>query len=139
MLTSFIVRVVGLCIARPWWMIALAFGLATGSTIYAVRHFAIKTDINDLISPDLPWAQRALQYMKDFPERYIVVVVDAPTPENADQATPRRGVALDPSPGGAPVRPVLGLVGVERKEVKLDDVTLPLTMAADTVERVLAG
>jgi uncharacterized protein len=190
MLTSSIVRVVGLCIARPWWMIALAFGLATGSTIYAVRHFAIKTDINDLISPDLPWAQRALQYMKDFPERDIVVVVDAPTPENAEQATARLAEALraradrfravsqpgsggfferngllflpteevariangltradaligtlasDPSLRGTLDALSLVLVGVERKEIKLDDVTRPLTMAADTVERVLAG
>src|SRR5436309_14971300 len=30
-------------------------------------------------------------------------------------------------------------MGVERKELKLDDMTRPMTMAADTVEDVLAG
>ena len=87
MLNSAIVRVVGLCVTRPWWTIALALALAAASSVYAVQHFAIKTDINDLISPDLPWAQRALHYNKDFPDWKIIVVVDAPTPENAERAT----------------------------------------------------
>jgi hopanoid biosynthesis associated RND transporter like protein HpnN len=94
MLNSAIVRVVGLCVTRPWWTIALALALAAASSVYAVQHFAIKTDINDLISPDLPWAQRALRYMKDFPDWEIIVVVDAPTPENAERATARLADAL---------------------------------------------
>ena len=61
MLNSAIARVVGLCVIRPWWTIAVALALAAASSVYAVNHFAIKTDINDLISPDLPWAQRALR------------------------------------------------------------------------------
>jgi hopanoid biosynthesis associated RND transporter like protein HpnN len=98
MLNSAIVRVVGLCVTRPWWTIALALTLAAASSVYAVRHFAIKTDINDLISPDLPWAQRALQYRKDFPDREIIVVVDAPTPEDAERATARLADALRKRP-----------------------------------------
>jgi hypothetical protein len=94
MLNSAIIRVVGLCVTRPWWTIALAFALAAASSVYAMQHFAIKTDINDLISPDLPWAQRALQYMKDFPDWEIIVVVDAPTPENAERAAARLADAL---------------------------------------------
>ncbi len=60
--------------------------MAVGSGVYASQHFAIKTDINDLISPDLPWAKRATQYMKAFPQFGIIVVIDAPTPELAEQA-----------------------------------------------------
>jgi uncharacterized protein len=61
--------------------------LALGSGIYAAEHFAIKTDINGLISPNLPWAKRAIQYMKEFPQFGIIVVIDAPTPELAEQAS----------------------------------------------------
>jgi hopanoid biosynthesis associated RND transporter like protein HpnN len=190
MLNSAIARVVGLCIARPWWTIALALALATTSTVYAVRHFAIKTDVNDLISPDLDWAQRGLQYMKEFPDREILVVVDAPTPENAERATAKLADALrkrpdlfhavgEPASGGFFARnaflflptaeverladgltradPLVGtlasdpslrgtldalslaLMGVERGDIALDDIVRPMTMAADTVEDVLAG
>ena len=36
MLTSSIVRLVGLCIAHPWWTIVLALGLATESSAAAL-------------------------------------------------------------------------------------------------------
>jgi hopanoid biosynthesis associated RND transporter like protein HpnN len=65
----------------------LAIALTAACGIYAAEHFAIKTDINKLISPDLPWAKRALQYMKEFPQFGIIVVIDAATPELAEQAS----------------------------------------------------
>ncbi len=99
MLKAAIVRVVELCITRPWWIIALSLALGTGSGVYAARHFAIKTDINDLLSPDLPWAQRALRYMKDFPQRDVIVVLDAPTPEIADETATMLAKALRAQPG----------------------------------------
>lgn len=83
---TFVVFVVDHSIRRPWATIALALAIAAACGIYAARHFAIKTDINALISPDLPWAQRALRYMKDFPQRGILVVLEAPTTEIADRA-----------------------------------------------------
>jgi uncharacterized protein len=86
MLKSLIVHAVDLSVRRPWQIIVLSLALAVGSGVFAARHFAIKTDINALISPDLPWAQRALAYTKSFSQRGIVVVLDAPTPEIADQA-----------------------------------------------------
>jgi len=86
MLKTLIVRSVDLSVRRPWWIIVLSLALAVGSGVFAARHFAIKTDINALISPDLPWAQRALAYTKSFSRGGIVVVLDAPTPEIADKA-----------------------------------------------------
>jgi hypothetical protein len=86
MLKSLIIGLIDLCVRRPWWTIALALCLAAGASAYAARHFAIHTDINDLISPDLPWAKRAAHYVREFPQRDILVVLDAPTPELADQA-----------------------------------------------------
>src|SRR5436853_228203 len=53
---------------------------------------------DDLLSPDLPWAQRGLQYARDFPQRDILVVVDAPTPEIAEQSTTRLAEAIEARP-----------------------------------------
>jgi hopanoid biosynthesis associated RND transporter like protein HpnN len=64
-----------------------ALGVASG--VYATKHFAINTDINTLISQDLPWRQREQAFERAFPQhlRSILVVVDAPTPELTSQAT----------------------------------------------------
>jgi len=39
-------------------------GASRSSTLYAARHFAVKTDVTDLFPPDLPWTQRAFEYMR---------------------------------------------------------------------------
>src|SRR5207248_2391818 len=190
MLKLAIVRIVDFCTRHPWWVLGVVLLLSAGSTVYAARHFAIKTDINELISNQLPWTQRATDYMAAFPQREILVVIDAPTPELVEQATtrlagalqdrhdliravrqPQSGafferngllflpteevqriadgltradalletLAVDPSLRGTLDALSFGLTGVERKELKLDDMTRPMTMAADTVEDVLAG
>lgn len=72
----------------------LALALTIGAGVYAARNFRIHTDIRDLISPELPWAQRALRYTQDFPQRDIIAVVDAPTPELADQAASTLATAV---------------------------------------------
>ena len=94
MMGSMIVRVVDVCSRHPFRVILLAFLLATGSGIYAARHFAIKTDLNDLFPRDLPWTKRAGEFREAFPERDILVVVDAPTPELAEQAADKLATAL---------------------------------------------
>src|SRR5215470_7700669 len=94
MLRSSIVRIVAVCTRHPWWVIAFALVLGILTSVYAATHFKIKTDVDALISPDLPWAQRAQDYAKHFPQRPILVVVDAPTPEFADQASSKLEAAL---------------------------------------------
>ena len=69
--------------------IIIAFVLLTAfSGLYVVRHFSINTDVNALISADLPWRQRELAYESAFPQstQGILAVVDAPTPELAGAA-----------------------------------------------------
>ena len=69
--------------------VTIAFVILTGvSGVYVARHFAIDTDVNALISADLPWRQRELAYELAFPQstQAILAVVDAPTPELADAA-----------------------------------------------------
>jgi predicted RND superfamily exporter protein len=89
MLRTAIVAIVTRCIRHAWLVIVLSAVLGVVSGVYATRHFAINTDINTLIAPDLPWRQRDLAFEKAFPQRLhsILAVVDAPTPELATQAT----------------------------------------------------
>ena len=94
MLRSSVFRTIDFCTRHAWWVIVLAFALAAASAVYTARHFAIKTDVNDLFAPDLPWTQRAFEYMRSFPQPDILVVVDAPTPELVEQATTRLAQAL---------------------------------------------
>lgn len=190
MLKSLIVGIVDLCTQYPWWVIGLAAVLAAGSGVYAGTHFAIRTDTKMLISTDLPWRQREEQFLKSFPQRQILVVIDAPTPELVEQATAKLAQALatrsdlihsvrqtqggnffarngllylptdkvaratdgltranallktlaaDPSLRGTFDALSLGITGVHLGELNLDDMTRPMTMAADTAENVLAG
>jgi len=190
MMKSAIVGLVEFCTGRPLWIVVLAVALGGGSAFYAARHFAIKTNVNDLISRDQPWTQRGIQFLNDFPQRDIIIVVDAPTPELVEQASAKLAAALrqrpdrfpavnepgsgsfferngllflpenevvrvtdglsraddllgtlaaDPSLRGSLDALSLALIGVDRGEIKLDDLVLPMSMAANTVEAVLAG
>ena len=98
MVRSAIVALVSFCTRRPVTILLIALILAGGSSVYAVRHFALKTDVKDLISPDVAWAQRGAQLLKDFPQQQIIVVVDAPTSELVDQAAAKLVGALRQHP-----------------------------------------
>ncbi len=95
MLRSPIVRLVDFCARFPWPVIILALALTASSADYAARHFAIKTDMNDLFPPNLPWTERASAFMKAFPQRDILVVIDAPIPEFAEAAAAKLGAVLE--------------------------------------------
>ncbi|HXW24697.1 MAG TPA: MMPL family transporter, partial [Xanthobacteraceae bacterium] len=121
-----IVPIVAFCARRPWWVIALALLVAAGSAVYAARHFKIKTDVNELISHDVPWAKRAIDYIDNFPQWGIIVVVDAPTPEATEQATAKLAQALADrpnqfhavsQPGGGPFFARNGLLFLPTDEV----------------------
>ena len=64
-------------------VIALGLLVAGISAIYAARHFAINTDINDLLSAQLPWRQNEIAFQRAFPQTVELILVDvhAPTPE----------------------------------------------------------
>ena len=88
MLTSAIVRTVEFCIRHFWGVIIVALILTSVSGTYTIRHFAIDTNVNNLISRDLPWRQRELEFQAAFPQssELILVVVDGPTPEQTGAA-----------------------------------------------------
>lgn len=189
MLKSAVPRIVRVCTRHAWLVILAGTLLAVGSTAYSVKHFAITTDINQMLSPHLPWRQREIAFRSVFPQRQILAVVDAPTPELAKLATaslvealakrsdvirkvrePGGGdffarnalmflpaqevqrtakgivdaepiigtLAQDPSLRGELDALTLGIMGVRRGELKLDDLTKPLTTVSDTLDDILA-
>ncbi len=87
-ITAFVVRAIGFCTLYPGRVIAGAIIVTIVSGWYAATHFSVTTDINQLISASSPGRQRELAFEKAFPQfDTIVAVVDAPTPELAQEAT----------------------------------------------------
>src|SRR5438105_5185306 len=88
MLKSCVTGIVTFCTRFPWPIIALAMIAAAVSANYSVHHFAINTNINTLISPELDWRKREAEFEKAFPGHFgtTLVVVDAPTTEFASRA-----------------------------------------------------
>ncbi|MDE5454626.1 MMPL family transporter [Bradyrhizobium sp. CSA112] len=88
MLTSIVVSVVRTCTRFATLVVIVSLLLAVGAGYYGARHFAINTDINTLISPDLDWRKRDNQFEQAFErEKLILAVVEAPTPELASAAS----------------------------------------------------
>ncbi len=88
MLTSLIVRIIDACTRNAWRVVAAGLLLALLSGVYVARHFAINSDINTLLSSDLGWRKRELALEQAFSRfERIFVVVEAPTPELATEAT----------------------------------------------------
>jgi hopanoid biosynthesis associated RND transporter like protein HpnN len=86
-LTSTVVSVVKACTRFAPFVVAFSLILAVAAGFYTARHFSINTDINTLISPDLDWRKRDIQFEDAFDrERLILAVVEAPTPELTNSA-----------------------------------------------------
>tara|TARA_R110002020_G_C16321741_1_gene774930 strand:+ start:24380 stop:27028 length:2649 start_codon:yes stop_codon:yes gene_type:complete len=80
-IVSISVRYRFLCLSA--WLVLVASALA-----FTVGNIEIRTDMNSLISADLPWRADAERLEKAFPDQTddIVVVVDGATPEIAEWA-----------------------------------------------------
>jgi hopanoid biosynthesis associated RND transporter like protein HpnN len=192
MLRSTIARIVDFSTHSHWPVIVFFLLVATASGVFAVRHFAIDTNIDHLLSTELPWRKNEIAYQKAFPQRdeLTLVVVQAPTPETTKMAADalvariaeRRDVirsvrqsgggefferngllyvpkddlaritsqlskaqpllgtlAADPSLRGVMDGLVFATMGVQGRQIKVDDLERPFTMGADTLEAVLAN
>ncbi|MGB7035363.1 MAG: MMPL family transporter [Xanthobacteraceae bacterium] len=191
MITALVVRAIGFCAQFAWPVIAAAVLLTLVASWYAATHFAMTTDINQLISANLPWRQREAALEKAFPQYdTVTAVINAPTPELVAEATnaltarlspqkdlfraivqPKGGsffgqngllfestaalgpqlkgltqaqrliqvLAGDPSLRGVIQALQFGLLGVQGGQITLDNMTWPLTLAAQTLEKVNAG
>ncbi len=190
-ITALVVRTIEFCTRYAWSIIAAAVLLTVISSWYAATHFAMTTDINQLISTDIPWRKTEAAFEKAFPQfEMIVAVIDAPTPELVDEATralikklseqkdlfrsiqePQGGpffaqngflfestddlssqlkmltqaqrlvqtLAGDPSLRGVIQALQFGLLGVQGGQITLDNMTWPMTQAANTLDEVNAG
>lgn len=109
-------------------MLLAGVGLAIVTGVYSQRNFAINTDVAKLISPDLDWRKREIDYEKAFPGHHdtVLAVVEAPTPEQARQATTALEQKLLPQtdrfiwirrPGGGPFFDTNGLLFLPTPEV----------------------
>jgi uncharacterized protein len=190
-ITALVVRAIEFCVRFAWPVFGVALLLTVASSWYAATHFSMTTDINKLISTQMPWRQREMAFENAFP-RYelIVAVVEAPTPELVAQASdaltqrlsqqkemfrsvrqPQGGaffaqngllflptdqlksqltmltqaqrlvqvLAGDPSLRGVIQALQFGLLGVQGGRITLDNMTWPMTLGADAVEKVNAG
>src|SRR5215469_7313687 len=100
MLKARLAALVNICTHNAWVVIAISGFITAVSSVYAVRNFAINTDVNQLISPDLPWRQRELAFVDAFENNYgkVLAVVDAPTSEQATAASKALAAKLAEDP-----------------------------------------
>lgn len=77
------------CCDHARMVVCLAILLSGAALFYLSQHIAIDTDTAKLISAHVPWRQRDAAFDAAFPQGQdqIVVVLDAVTPELAEQAT----------------------------------------------------
>jgi hopanoid biosynthesis associated RND transporter like protein HpnN len=98
MLQFYFGSLVDFCIRRAWLVLVVAGVLGAGSAAYVARHFAVNTNVGDLLSAKLPWHQRDAAYVAAFPQQAtsILAVVSAPTPEFAGAAAAALADRLTP-------------------------------------------
>ncbi|HVJ29032.1 MAG TPA: hypothetical protein VNA66_01880, partial [Gammaproteobacteria bacterium] len=74
-------------VARPRLTAAATLALGALAAWYAADNLGVNTDTANMISPTIPWRQHYNEYRDAFPlrDRNLAVVVDAPTPQRADE------------------------------------------------------
>ncbi len=145
-ITAFVVRAIGFSAKNAWPVIGLSLLLAMLASWYSATHFAMTTDINQLISPNIDWRQREARFEKAFPQfELIVAVVDAPTPELVDEATNALVTKLEPQkdlfhsiqqPKGGPFFAQNGLLFEQVKDLEPQ---MKVLAQAQRLVQVLAG
>jgi hypothetical protein len=83
-------------IRHRWLVIALFLAGSMLAASYVWRHLAITTDSSQLLSSALPWRQQEIRLNALFPQRTdrVIAVVDATTPEGAENASAALTTAL---------------------------------------------
>ncbi len=81
----------GMVARRPWPVLIVVVLLATGSLWHASRHLGVHTDPADLLDRDLPFQTIRARIAEAFPimNQSLLLVVEAPTPEQARAAAER--------------------------------------------------
>ena len=90
--------IIDFCIRHAPAIIAITAILGLGSAVYVERHFAVNSNFNKLLSPNLPWVKHDAAFAEAFPQQVssILAVVTAPTPEFASTAAAALASKLTP-------------------------------------------
>src|SRR6187200_237557 len=74
-------------VARPRLTTTVTLALTAVAAWYAAGNLGVNTDTANMISPTIPWRQHYNEYREAFPlrDRNLLIVVDAPTRERADE------------------------------------------------------
>jgi hypothetical protein len=74
-------------VARPRLTAAVTLVLTALAGWYAAGNLGVNTDTANMISPTIPWRQHYNEYRDAFPlrDRNLLIVIDAPTRERADE------------------------------------------------------
>jgi len=88
MMGHVIARVVEWSRAHALIVVAAALALAIASGFYASSRITVDTDLDKLISANLPWRKLAQEMDKAFPQKVdlLVVVIDGRTPDETEDA-----------------------------------------------------
>src|SRR5579872_5612631 len=88
MMGRVIARVVEWSRAHAIIVIAAALALAIASGFYAASRITVDTDLDKLISANLPWRKLAQDMDKAFPQKVdlLVIVIDGRTPDETEDA-----------------------------------------------------
>ena len=75
-------------VAWPRLIAAATLALGALAAWYAADNLGVNTDTANMISPTIPWRQHYNEYRDAFPlrDRNLAVVIDAPTPQRADDS-----------------------------------------------------
>jgi hopanoid biosynthesis associated RND transporter like protein HpnN len=85
--------------ARPWVTAAVALVLAAAALVVSSRALTFQTSNVRLLPASAPYAARYIEYLRDFGElNDIVVVVQAPRPDEATRFADRLVASLDRGP-----------------------------------------
>ena len=93
-----VARTVAFSVAHKFLVLAAALVATVLAGMYAADRFAMSTDLNKLINPDLPWRQREIALGQAFPQRdnMLLAVLDGPSPELATRGALALVAALKP-------------------------------------------
>jgi predicted RND superfamily exporter protein len=75
MLTILISRIVYLSSRHAWAVLGAFALLVVASSLYVARHFAITTDVGQLIDANAPWARRDAAIAAAFPNRHAAGLI----------------------------------------------------------------
>ncbi|MCX7899481.1 MAG: hopanoid biosynthesis-associated RND transporter HpnN, partial [Methylocystis sp.] len=93
-------KLVAFCLRWPLTIVLSTLALSGAAAFVTADRFAIDTDTSNLFAPDVAWRKNERALYDAFPqvEDIIVAVIDADTPEKADDAARRLNEELQGRP-----------------------------------------